>query len=71
MYIATCLPQIHVVGEVKDCFLLQKLKGPPGPPGALGDDGPLVSRQKCFGLLKKTKFKPLSCQDKTQHKSKF
>lgn len=41
-------------------FYPQKLKGPPGPPGPPGDNGPIVSRQKCFRLLEKAKFKQLS-----------
>lgn len=40
-------------------FYLQKLKGSPGPFGPPGDDGPIVSRQQCYGLLEKAKFKQL------------
>lgn len=41
-------------------FYLQKLKGPPGPPGPLGDDGPIVSRHKCYGSLEMAWSKQLS-----------
>lgn len=34
------------------CFYLQKRKGPPGPRGPLGHDGPIVSRQKCYYFKK-------------------